>query len=552
MAKPYRAFPPLAGGDARWVASNPAGAILRAGFFEAAEEEGGGGGSIPTPLVFGSYQWVAGVGGPTYTCTGLAIGPADSERWVIAAVFSNFQWAGTVSGVTIGGVAATSLYGAPVLGGGGGHWEFWKAKVPTGTIADVVVTTSDAAFWDGAGATYYCIGEPSFVDGAQDGTYTGNTFSVAVDVVEGGAIIAIASNDNAGVLSGWVGASADSTDNTEQVYYASEDELAAETGRTVSFTTTSASGSTNFYGLGVVSLALPLTGGGAEEAIGTASGTLPLGGSGQGVAPAAGVGAGTLPLGGSGAGQSPAAGQGAGSLPLSGSGTGKAEAKGQGAGSLPLGGSGQGQSPASGQGAGSLPLSGSATGVAPAVGAAAGELPLGGSGTGITGNSAFGTGAGVLPLGGSGTGEAAAKGQGAGSLPLGGSGQGLSPTAGQGAGGLPLAGSGSGKAEAKGQGAGVLPLGGSGQGKSPAAGQGAGALPLGGAGQGAAPAAGSGSGTLPIGGSGSGVVGGLSDYTTGFLAFASAYPRAGTFLTDVRRKGRVLNPTRRGKIMEIE
>ena len=208
-------------------------------------------------LTFGSYQWVPGVGGPTYTATGLAIGAADPDRWVIAAVFSNFQWDGTVASVTIGGVSGTRLFGAPVLTGGGGHWEFWKANIPTGTTANVVVTTGDAAFWDGAAATYYCIGEPTYFDGKHDGTYTGNTFSVAINVPANGAVIAIASNDGAGTLSGWVGVAADSTDNTEQVYYASADELAAETGRTVSFTTTAASSSTDFYGMAVLSVSVP-------------------------------------------------------------------------------------------------------------------------------------------------------------------------------------------------------------------------------------------------------------------------------------------------------
>lgn len=299
---------------------------------------------------------------------------------------------------------------------------------------------------------------------------------------------------------------------------------------------------------------LPLGGSGQGQApaLGAGAGTLPLSGSATGVAEARGQGAGDLPLGGSGQGQAPAAGQGAGSLPLSGSGMGTAEARGTVGGTLPLGGTGQGHSPTAGQGAGSLPLSGSGTGTVEARGQGAGDLPLSGSGTAVTGNSALGTGAGVLPLGGSGTGKADAKGQGSGALPLAGSGQGQSPAAGQGAGSLTLSGSGTGKVETRGQGAGALPLAGSGTGTTRAAGQGAGDLPLGGSGQAAAPASGSGSGVLPLTGSGTGQTGAFADYTTGRLAFASAKPRTGAFLTQVRRKGRVLNPTRRGKIMEID
>lgn len=210
-------------------------------------------------LTFGSYQWVPYPfnSNATRTFAGLSIGPAASDRWVIAALAINNNTSRSLSAVTIGGVAATLLYAAPTLSADGVRFEFWKANVPTGTTADVDATANTGFFWDGGCATYYCTGEPTFHAGQHDDTYTGNTFSVAINVPANGAVIASASNDGAGTLSGWVGVAADSTDNTEQVYYASADELSAETGRTVSFTTTAASSSTDFYGLGVVSVAVP-------------------------------------------------------------------------------------------------------------------------------------------------------------------------------------------------------------------------------------------------------------------------------------------------------
>ena len=226
--------------------------------------QGTGGGSVPTPLVYGSYLWSGSISAASYTWTGMAIGAAASDRWVIAALLINNNGAQYLASVTIGGVAATLLYSAPAAGTARVRFEYWAAPVPTGTTANVAVTSDGGSMWDGACATYYCAGEPTFYAGQHDNTYTATTFSVAIDVPEGGAVIAIASNDGDGVLSGWVGAAADSTDDTEQVYLASADELSAETGRTVSFTSTVASSSTNFYGLAVLSVSIPMTGGGGQ------------------------------------------------------------------------------------------------------------------------------------------------------------------------------------------------------------------------------------------------------------------------------------------------
>lgn len=248
----------LTGGSDVWDQPQ-ASVILAADYFDAAP-----GGGTPTPLVFGSYLWASGIGAASHTWTGLAIGAAASDRWVIAALLINNNGAQYLASVTIGGVAATLLYSAPAAGTARVRFEFWAANVPTGTTANVAVTTDGGSMWDGACATYYCAGEPTFYAGQHDNTYTATTFSVAIDVPEGGAVIAIASNDGDGVLSGWVGVTVDSTDDTEQVYLASADELSAETGRTVSFTSTVASSSTNFYGLAVLSVSIPMTGGGGQ------------------------------------------------------------------------------------------------------------------------------------------------------------------------------------------------------------------------------------------------------------------------------------------------
>lgn len=227
---------------------------------------GGGGGGSPGPLTFGSYVYNDGVNAISTTFTGLAIGPAASDRWVVAAISVHHDGARSLSTVTIGGVAATKLYSAPTLSFAGTTFEFWKANVPTGTTANVVVTDPAGIIYEGGCATYYCAGEPTFHAGAHDNTYTGNTFSVAINVPDGGAVIAAAFNDSAGALSSWAGVTADATDNTNWTYFASEDLLTVETGRTVSFTTTAQSSSTGFFGVGVVSLEIPAASGGVITA----------------------------------------------------------------------------------------------------------------------------------------------------------------------------------------------------------------------------------------------------------------------------------------------
>lgn len=431
---------------------------------------GGGGGGSPGPLTFADYAWhpYDFTDPSTRTEAGLGIGAAASDRWVIVGIVVNHNTSRSISAVSIGGVSATLLYSAPSLSTDGVTFEFWKANVPTGSTADLSVTAPSGSFWDFAVATYYCTGEPTFYAGQHDAVYTGTTFSVAIDVPEGGAVLAQASNDGAGVLSSWVGATADNTDNTEQAYHASEDQLAAQTGRTVSFTSTVASTSTNFYGLAVLAVSVPAVGGGG--ATGTASGSLGLTGSALGIAPVAGTGSGTLVLTGSASGAAPVAGTASGSIALTGSSVGMARAAGTSTGDLPLTGSGAGTVTASGVNGvvgGNLPLMGAATGVAPVVAQASGAIAMTGSAAGLA--PEVGSASGSLSLTGSASATAPVVGQGSGSLPLSGSATGAARAAGNATGALPLAGASSGTAQARGAAAGTVPLTGGATGAAPVA-----------------------------------------------------------------------------------
>jgi hypothetical protein len=81
----------------------------------------------------------------TYTESGRAIGTAHSTRQVVACFSSQINSGNdpTVVSVTIGGVAATLVVASATLGSTPGNWMY-KAAVPTGTTADVVIVFGQA------------------------------------------------------------------------------------------------------------------------------------------------------------------------------------------------------------------------------------------------------------------------------------------------------------------------------------------------------------------------------------------------------------------------
>ena len=78
----------------------------------------------------------------TYTLTGVSIGAASADRTVALVVASRTSSGyGTISSVTIGGVAAS----LSAQQSGPSPLVIARAAVPTGTTADIVVTVSAAA-----------------------------------------------------------------------------------------------------------------------------------------------------------------------------------------------------------------------------------------------------------------------------------------------------------------------------------------------------------------------------------------------------------------------
>lgn len=426
------------------------------------EVTGGGGGGGGTGLTFrylnGPDSW-----GTSHSFTGVPIGDADADRWVILALLVAPDSATDVSSVTIGGVSATAHAGN-TAGYSPLHVKFYKANVPSGTTADVVISHAGGGAWWSAIGVWTVTGEPLFDAIAQDSTpvdtWPTYVLDVAINIPASGAVVAMGRAPNLSsnpAERSWTGVTEDGYDGSGvDLAVASADGFASgATGWAIAL---DAAMSPADLVLGVASFSVAGGGGGPSPAVGEATGTLPLSGSGAGQALVGGAGAGSLPLTGTGDGDVRVAGQAAGALPLAGSGTGAAPAEGDGAGSLPLSGAATGAAPAKGDAAGGLPLAGAGAGVAPAVGQASGSLPLSGAGAAAVGETTTGEASGSLPLSGAGAGSARAAGQASGALPLGGEAAGTAPAEGAGAGSLPLTGEAAGLAPVRGQGAGDLPL----------------------------------------------------------------------------------------------
>lgn len=108
----------------------------------------------------------------TYTFSAQPIGTAAADRWVIvgAIVVSS-----SITGVTIGGITATQIEylssTAPRLG-------FWAALVPTGTTANIVVTTSTSA--NGMHIGYWTVNMSSGVPLSSFSNASGSSTSVSL------------------------------------------------------------------------------------------------------------------------------------------------------------------------------------------------------------------------------------------------------------------------------------------------------------------------------------------------------------------------------------
>ncbi|PKR57513.1 hypothetical protein [Thalassospira lohafexi] len=172
------------------------------------------------------------------TLSSVPVGAADDGRTVIVALF--YQSSGTteppVTGVTIGGVSATRIGDIGESGNPNEHYvEFWKAPLPSGTAADVVVTFTGSLFRVGV-MSYRVIGYSSVFDSSAVGTLSEISLSTTVNVRAGGAVIGAVFNNGSATFT-WAGVTEDEDSAPDNARSSASDMFASdEADRTISVT----------------------------------------------------------------------------------------------------------------------------------------------------------------------------------------------------------------------------------------------------------------------------------------------------------------------------
>lgn len=143
-----------------------------------------------------------GYGAPSQTFTGGAIGTAQTNRICVACITLYDGGTNLPTGVTIGGVAATKISDS-------GQMSMWRAAVPTGTTANVSVTSAGNIGWVGCQLASIRTGSPT-----PTGT-TGTTWEWAaggpassVTTPTDGLTLAFAARDSTGATAAWSNATA--------------------------------------------------------------------------------------------------------------------------------------------------------------------------------------------------------------------------------------------------------------------------------------------------------------------------------------------------------
>jgi hypothetical protein len=215
---------------------------------------------------------------PTHTHTGVDIGTPSADRWLILCCVTATESGRSLSAVTVGGESAERISSefnsglSPIV-------SFWRVAIASGSTADIVLTHT-AWVYDTLVFVAVCDGEPTYHDSAASFTESGDTFSVSLDIPDGGNVLAITQRQYSAGSVTWGGLATEDFDvasvwNNYSVSGASDHDLAAETGRTITATWTS-----GFYVndmLAAISFSLPV--GGSPRLLRAGSTVLAIGGS---------------------------------------------------------------------------------------------------------------------------------------------------------------------------------------------------------------------------------------------------------------------------------
>jgi hypothetical protein len=135
-----------------------------------------------------------------YTFSAVNFGAAAAGRYIICCVYGQSA-TGTISSVSIGGVAATQ---ATSVKANDDALSIYIAAVPTGTSGDVVVTWT-AAMGDCGVATYSTsgVGSTTATDQGTSSTASGTTGQTNLTINAGGIGVAISKNRHGATTCSW-------------------------------------------------------------------------------------------------------------------------------------------------------------------------------------------------------------------------------------------------------------------------------------------------------------------------------------------------------------
>lgn len=192
------------------------------------------GAALSPARAFITANSIVNTGKNAFTFASTPIGSPSTDRIVVVAATSRSSGGHSITGVTIGGVAATQATGSS---GEESATGIWYLSVPSGTQADIVVTTSAACY--GASISVYSLTGLSSAapHDAQSTTTSGAAPSVNVSVSSGGLLIAVAQARGTGSTATWTGATQDSAGVVTgygQYSAASAQSLATEAARAIS------------------------------------------------------------------------------------------------------------------------------------------------------------------------------------------------------------------------------------------------------------------------------------------------------------------------------
>jgi len=177
-------------------------------------------------------------GATTYTFTAANIGTATSDRVIVVGVMLNSSTNRTVSSVTLGGNAMTSIVGT----NSASNTALFRISVASGTTADIVVTGSGAS--NGCYVVVYSLtgwGTVTTYDSNSAASTNAATISTTIDTASGGAVIGIQNRFNTGSVTtaGFTTQNVNTTfDGTQRIYAGNTFPTTSATGTTYSVTGT--------------------------------------------------------------------------------------------------------------------------------------------------------------------------------------------------------------------------------------------------------------------------------------------------------------------------